>query len=421
MLLKNLLLVDTKSKKGPAEFKKVDILIERQKIKKISKQIASGNYKVMDCKKALVFEGFFDFSAQLGDPGNLQVEDFTSLSNAALHAGFTSVCVEPNTLPNIDHPQLLEGQIKKAEHLPINLFFKANLSLQAQPEKLAELYRMHAKGAVAFTMKDKGIQQASLLAKALEYTKAFDGLVIQHAFDQSICKTEFVAQGKYATKIGLKGMPAYFETTRVARDLELLKYHSGRLHFSNISRHESVKMIAKAKKQGLKVSCDVSIWHLIYDDQSIEQLNSNLKVFPPFFDATNKKKLIQAVEDRLVDVVTSSHTPIAKQDKMLEIEQAKPGISSLDFFYATYQTFLSDKISWASFLDATSVQPRSILGLIQPKIKEGAQANFVILDQTSSFKATEDMMHSKSKNTPLLAQSLKGKVMAVFQNAKRLV
>ena len=278
----------------------------------------------------------------------------------------------------------------------------------------------HTAGAVAFTDGEKPVWNTDIMLKALLYVEKFKGLVINIPQEKWLNMLGHMHEGHTSTILGTKGLPSISEEIMIERDLRILEYAGGRIHFSNISTGEGVKLIRKAKRNGLDVTCDIAAHQIAFTDADLIDFDTNLKVNPPFRGKKEINALIKGLEDGTIDVIVSSHTPQDIESKVLEFDHADFGITGLQTVYP----ILVDKLGgngWDVFLDKISINPRKRLGLSIPDIEVGADANLTVFDPSVEWHFDEGSNRSKSLNSPFLGKKLRGKVIAVINKGKEQV
>lgn len=365
----------------------------------------------------MVSIGWFDMRANFNDPGNEHKEDLDSGLATASAGGFTGVALVPNTNPCIESKNDVSYLMSRNISGVTQVFPLGAITKGCQGEEFTEILDMHAAGAVAFTDGENPIWNTDILLKTLQYLQKFDGLLINRPEDKYLTAFGTMNEGVVSTYLGLKGMPSLAEEIMIRRDIELLKYAGGRLHFSNISTVNAVDQIVKAKKKGLNISCDVAIHNLLYEDSMLSDYDTNYKVNPPLRSAQDIKALDKAIEKSDIDVIVSSHSPQDEESKKLEFDHADFGMLGL-------QTFLPNilkkvgKGHLANWLPKFTVNPRQILKLPIPKIAEGEKANITIFDPDKEWTYDESYNLSKSTNSPLLGEKLKGAIIGVVNNGR---
>ena len=408
ILLKNVKVID---KNSSLNGKIIDLGIVDGKI---IFNVSQFNFsKVVQLNGASVCPGFMDMRAFMGEPGLEHKEDLKSFQNAAKRGGFTSVAVLPNTLPVIDSKDVLKSIINSSKSEIVEIYPIAALSKQTKGEELSEMIDLHQNGAIAFSDGHQPVYQSDLLIKGLQYGKHRNMLIINTPIDYHLSKKGYVNEGENATQLGIPGIPHLAEELAIQKDLKLLEYTGGRLHFSLITTKNGVDLIRKAKKEGANVTCDVAAHYLLFNDEVLHQFDSNYKVFPPFRTQTDINALIKGLKDGTVDAVVSDHRPENIENKKLELDKAEFGISSIETTFSTLCEL--KKLSLEEIVEKLSYQPRKILNLDIPKIEENANANITIVDYDSSSTV---IIHSKSKNNPLQGKKMKGRVLGVIRGTK---
>ena len=394
----------------------VNILISSDgKINKISKnKINTKAKKIINFDSCNVSVGWVDFYANFCDPGFENKEDLESGVKLASKSGFTDVVIKHNTNPVIQN----KNDISYIKNKSFNDFCKvyptASITKNSCGEEMNELIDLFKEGAVAFS--DSNLQNSELILNVLLYLKQFNGLYISNPKDIYLSKG-LVNDGLNSNILGLKSIPSISEIIGIERDLSILTYTEGRIHFSGISTKESVNLIRKAKKTGLNVTCDVPIYNLILDDNEILDFDTNYKVFPPLRSTSDIDELLKGLDDGTVDVITSNHEPQDFDSKNCEFEKASFGIISQQTFFSNLVE-LSRKISFDKLLTKITVNPRNILGITNPEIKEGSYASLTIYDEKGSWDYNDSTNLSKSSNSPWMNWSLRGNVKGVVSGNK---
>lgn len=393
----------------------VDVFIEKGKIAQIGNtiKVADKNVETIDGTGKILSPGFFDLHANFGEPGLETKEDIRTGTAAAAAGGFTAVAVMPNTEPAIQSRSEVALVVNAAKGNIVDVHPIGAISKKREGKEMAELYDMKQNGAVAFSDGNKSVQQAGLMSRALLYAKGFEGLIFSHAEDESMAGGNKMNEGTMSTYLGMKGIPNLAESLMVSRDLYLAEYTEAPIHFASISTPEAVDLIKKAKAKGLRVTCDVAAHQLVFTDEDIVGFDSNYKVSPPLRTKADAKALIKGIKDGVIDAVVSQHTPQEIEYKNVEFHIAKNGIIGLQ---TVLPLLVRAGLNEEQIVNSLAVRPRQILGLAIPQIKEGATANLVLFDLAKSWNFDEKTNKSKSKNSPLFGQTLKGAVELVINN-----
>lgn len=406
VLIKEVEIIDPKSEHHQQT---VDVLIENGIITQISTNI-NAQTETIDAKGMQLMPGFMDLQSNFKDPGEEHKETIESGLDAALTGGYTAI----NLIPDTAHPITSKSHIEyikgKGDKSPIDLYISGPISEGLKGENLSEMYDLMLGGAIAFTDAKKEMT-AGLLSRALLYSLNIDSLCMSFPFDRTL-GDGYVNESKYSALTGLKSIPSIAESTQVARDIELAKYNNAPLHFSIISTKESVELIRNAKKEGLRITCATTPMHLSYNDEESLKFESNFKILPPLRSEADRSALWEGLKDGSIDAICTDHDPQDHESKTCEFDQAEFGVIGLETCYSMLSVnseFTAD-ICYKALVSG----PREILKIKVPIISEGEKANMVLLNQHESWDYSKS--HSKSKNSPLLGQTIKGKVVRTFKS-----
>jgi dihydroorotase len=399
--------------------KKKDILISKGKIKKIASGIKEEG-KIIQGKRLMVSIGWFDMRANFFDPGLEHKEDIISGCEAAAAGGFTGVALLPNTKPSIQSKNDISYILAKAARCLPDIYPYGSVTRDNKGEEITEMIDQYTAGAVAFTDGERTIWNTDIMLKALLYVEKFKGLIINIPQEKWLNMLGHMHEGHTSTIIGTKGLPGIAEEIMIERDLRIVGYSGGKVHFSNISTAESVNLIRRAKRKGMDITCDIAAHQIAFTDSDLIDFDTNLKVIPPFREKKDVRALLKGLEDGTIDVITSSHTPQDIESKVLEFDHADFGITGLQTVYPILVNELGPN-GWNIFLDKITVNPRQRLGLALPDLEEGAEANITVFDPTAEWTFDENSNQSRSLNSPFLGRDLKGKVMAVFNKGKEKI
>jgi len=364
--------------------------------------------KQLNAKGLLLFPGLFDMRADFCDPGNEHKETLQSGAKLALAGGFTDVAVLPSTIPARDSKIGIDYVVKQSHNLPINLYPYGCLSQNRDGVEMAELYDMKLAGAIGFTDGNRPIANSGLLLRTLLYNKIFNGLALVMADDANISAGGIMHEGETSMVQGLKGIPSLSEEIMIQRDIELVKYSEGRLHFSAITTKGTVEIIRRAKKQGLKVTADVAFANLCFADTNLLDYDANFKLVPPLRSKADQKALWDGVQDGTIDAIVSNHLPQNKENKEVEFEYAQPGMISLQVLLPILLANKPASVELSSVIRALSAGPRNLLELPKIMIEKGAVASLTLFNNNKSWVFNNNF--SKSENTPFLKQKIQGAI-----------
>lgn len=391
----------------------IDILIENGQISEIGKKVKSS--KAIDLGGKLVVPGFVDLFSHFNEPGFEHKEDLASGIASAIFGGFTDVCLIPNTYPVIETKSDITF-LKAKSGGSVDLHPIAAISEGTSGENLTEILDLEAAGAVAFSDGLQPVWNSELLLKALQYVQKFDGLVINRPKDIHLSQFSHMHEGNVSTSLGLKGEPSLSEEISIKRDLDILRYTGGRIHFSQISSAEGVDIIKAAKKEGLHVTCDVSIHHLVFTDKDLEGFDSNYKLDPPLRTTKDRRALIAGLKSGVIDAVVSSHQPQDTENKSLEFDLALAGICSLPTVLPVALS-LTDELPFDLMVSKLTSGPRSVLGLEVVRIEKGGLAKLAVLDPGEKWLFNNRNNPSKSNNSPFFGRELTGKCKATINRS----
>jgi len=397
-----------------------DILIDEGIIVSIKDLITDTADTIVDIDGLHVSIGWMDVFAHFCDPGLEHRETIASGAAAAAAGGFTDVLVMPNTQPVIHNKSQVEYIVNKSTALPVNIHPIGAVTRDAEGKELAEMYDMRKAGAIAFSDGIHTIQNSGLLVKALQYIKAFDGIIIQIPDDKSIGSSGLINEGIISTQLGLPGKPAMAEELMVARDIKLARYSNSRLHFTGISSAKSVEYIQRAKQSGISITCSVTPYHLVFCDEDLQQYDTNLKVNPPVRTSKDRAALLAALVDGTIECIASHHIPHNIDNKECEFEYAKNGMIGLESLFGAVWSMVNGEWPIGDLIERLSVAPREIFGLPIPEIKEGAVASLTLFNPSATYIFERSMIQSKSSNAAFIGKKMKGKVIGIV-NKNQLV
>jgi dihydroorotase len=413
-LLEQVVINDPRS---PFNGSRQDILILNGQIEAIGQSLDAADAHRIKMNGLVVSPGWVDPFAHFNDPGSEHKETLDSGAAAASAGGFTRVFVVPNTKPAIDAKTQVEYIMAKSAGLPVQVLPLGAITKGTEGKELAEMYDMQASGAIAFSDGLKPVQSSGLLVKALQYVKAFGGLVVQIPDDTSLAPHGLMHEGIISTQLGLPGKPMMAEELMVARDIKLARYTGSRLHFTAVSSPKSLEYIRRAKEGGLDITCSITPYHLFFCDEDLVHYDTNLKVNPPLRTASDRDALKRAVLDGSIDCIATHHQPHDYDAKILEFEYAKFGMIGLESAYSVVKQALPE-LNEEQLVKLFSLNARSIFGLPEAIIKEGTCADLTLFQPDRDYEFSREMIRSKCSNSPFIGKHFKGKVAGTILGTK---
>ncbi|MCE7067930.1 dihydroorotase family protein [Dyadobacter sp. CY326] len=420
LLIRSARIIDRKS---PFNGQVKDVLIEGATIKTIGDNLDAGGAEVLEGNDLCISAGWVDMRVASRDPGFEHKEDLTSVRAAAAHGGFTEIVLLPNTEPVVHSKDTLNYIRQSGSGGLVKLHVAAAVTRKAEGEDFTEMIDLHEAGAIAFTDGEHPVQNADLLLKTILYLQPLNALLMNRPEDKQLTLYGQMHEGLTSTLIGMKGIPALAEEMMLTRDLKLLAYalekskyksDAPALHISLISSQKAVELIREAKQNGLPVSCDIAAHQLAFTDEDLIDFDTNLKVNPPFRSTADAQAIREALADGTIDAIVSDHNPHDEESKNLEFDHADFGITGLETAFSLALTH--SRLSLENIIEKFTTSPRRILRLQEASIAEGSLANLTLFEQDTTW--TFNKSFSKSKNTPFLGQTLRGKVRGVVNNGK---
>ena len=376
--------------------------------------------EVVDAEGLVLLPGLVDLHTHLREPGREDAETISTGSQAAALGGFTAVLAMANTNPVTDTAEAAERvrDLGVAAGLvdvqPVGAVTKGLVG-----EELAELGLMARSRAQVRVFSDDGkcVHDARVMRRALEYVKAFGGVVSQHAQDPDLAGPQACChEGEVSGRLGLPGWPGIAEEVIVARDVMLARHTGSRIHIAHVSTAGSVEVIRWAKAQGIDVTAEVTPHHLMLTTDLLTGYDPTYKVNPPLRPVDDVEALRRALADGTIDAVATDHAPHARHDKEHAFVDAAFGMLGLETALAVVRTAMGDELSWADIARVMSTNPARIAGLAGHgrELAVGAPANLTLIDPQATVTVDRDASASLSRNNPWHGRTLTGAVHATF-------
>lgn len=368
--------------------------------------------QTVDCGGDVVAPGLIDLCAFVGEPGAEHRETIATATAAAAAGGVTTIVARPDTNPPVDDPAVVDFLLRRARDTGrVRVLPAAALTKGLQGTDVAEVGLLLDAGAVAFTDAAKSVRNARVMRRAMAYAKDFDALIIHHLEDPDLSSEGVMNEGEFALRLGLPGIPREAETIMLDRDIKLAALTGVRYHAAIVSTAESLAIIRKAKADGLPVTCGTSINHLTLNESDIGDYRTFLKLTPPLRHEEDRKALVEALAEGLIDVIVSDHNPQDVETKRLPFAEAENGAIGLEtMLSAGLRLVHSGDVTLPRLLAALSARPASILGLQQGRLALGAPADLIRFDPDEPYIVARAKLHSRCKNTPFDEARMQGRV-----------
>jgi dihydroorotase len=377
-----------------------------------SGQGAGEGVRRVACNGRALAPGLIDLRAFVGEPGAEHRETLGSASRAAAAGGVTTVICMPDTNPPIDDPAVVDYLVRRARDTAVvRMVPAAALTKGLEGREMSEIGLLMEAGAVCFTDGARSVRNAQVLRRTLTYARDVGALVVHHCEDHDLVGDGVMNEGELSTRLGLLGIPREAETVMLERDLRLVRLTGGRYHAAMISCADSVAIIARAKAEGLPVTCGVSINSLTLNENDIGPYRTFLKLSPPLRHEDDRLACVEALAEGIIDVVVSDHNPQDVETKRLPFSEAADGAIGLETMLAAGLRLVhGGEIGLPQLLRALSSRPAEILGLPQGRLARGAPADLILFDPDEPFVLDPADLHSRSKNTPFDGARLQGRV-----------
>jgi dihydroorotase len=322
------------------------------------------------------------------------------------------VCL-PNTDPVIDDVAGVEFIARRAREVKlVKVYCHAALTQRLEGTELSEIGLLKEAGALAFTDGLQAVASALVMRRALSYARTFEALIIQHPEEPVLAEGGAMNEGIVATSLGLPGIPAAAESILLERDLGIVALTNGRYHAAHVSTADSVEAIRRAKRAGLKVTCDTAPHYFTLDETAVGDYRTFAKVSPPLRIETDRAAIVAGLADGTIDAIASDHAPHDQDSKRQPFAQAAAGIIGLETSLAlSLALYHQKKVSLLHILAALTCKPADLLGLKAGRLAKGAAADLVLFDPEASWTIEESKFRSKSKNSPFSDRDVKGRVL----------
>ncbi len=417
ILLKNGTIIDPHRQKSYSG----NVLIKNGKIEEILRTDAPEDIPSIDCSGKIITHGFCDLHVHFREPGREDKETLETGCNAALAGGFTRVCVMPNTNPPLDSPESIRFIMEKSKTLSVHIHPIGAITKNQDGRELTEMGGMVEAGAVAFSDDGLPVSDGQVFRLACEYAKMFGVPVINHAEDPCIRKNGVMHEGTVSAEIGLAGNPDVSESSMVNRDLELSLLAGTRLHVPHVSAERSIRHIKKTLEFSKLISSEVTPHHLYFNHESLHSFDTSFKVAPPIRTEKDRLALISALKEGIITCIATDHAPHTVEEKEADFDEAPFGMIGLESCFGVVNKVLKNELDIMEIICLITINPREVMGFETNLFKKGIPAELTILDTEKEWIFGLDDIHSKSRNTPFIDETLFGKVIGCFSKGNYFI
>lgn len=392
-----------------------DVLIDGEVVKEIGRGLRAET--VIEASGCLVGPGFVDIHTHMREPGETWKEDIASASMAAVRGGYTAIVAMPNTVPPADSPKVTGLVAKTGRSVGlVEVIPAGTLTVGRAGTAAVDIEGLYESGVRMFTDDGDSVADTEVLRGIMSRTRSLPGAVVaQHAEDRSMTDGGHMHEGEVSRRLGVGGLPAEAEADVVRRDLDLVRETGASYHCQHVSSKMTIDLIRDAKASGLPVTAEVTPHHLTFDVSAVTSLDTNFKMYPPLRTADDRKALVSALREGIIDAVATDHAPHGMPEKSADFAGAPRGVIGLETAASAVWGVLGDE---SRLFEAMSTAPARIMGLESQgrPVAPGGTANLVVFDPEAEWVV--EKFASKSANSPYLGSTLRGRVVATFHHGE---
>ena len=370
----------------------------------------------VDAGGLILAPGLVDLRAFLGEPGAEFRETLGTGSQAAAAGGVTTVVCRPDTDPPIDDPAIIDFIKRRArDKAVVNVLPAAALTKGIEGREITEFGLLLEAGAVAFTDGSRAVRNPQVMRRAMIYGRDFDALLMNHLEDPDLRGAGVMNEGEFASRKGLPGIPLEAETVMLERDIRLARATGARYHAAMISCAESVELVRRAKADGVRITCGISINNLTLNENDVGDYRTFCKVSPPLRHEDERLAMVAALAEGVIDVVVSDHDPQDVETKRQPFAEAANGALGIEtMLSAALRMVHAGQTDLPTLLAALSTRPAALLGLSCGRLSVGAPADLILLDPDAPYVVDKRKLKSRAKNSPFDEARLDGLVRTTF-------
>ena len=377
--------------------------------------------EVIDLTGKIVSPGFIDVHVHLRQPGNTAAETVATGTMAAAAGGFTSIVAMPNTTPAADNAGAIELLKRTAlEQGVVRVLACGNMTKGGNGEEMAGIGSLKAAGVVALSDDGKCIQDHALMRHVVEYAKSFDLPILDHCEENTLAAGGVMHEGKWSVLLGINGISSASEELMVARNIILARQIDWKIHMQHISAAESVELLRRARKAGIKVTGEATPHHITLTDQCIKKFDTNYKMNPPLRSEADRLAVIEGLADGTLTAIATDHAPHTQTAKMVEFDHAPFGIIGLETAFPLCFTELVTKgvLTIPQLIEKFTTGPADILGMKDYSLAPGNAADIAVIDPEAKWTINKNEFYSKARNTPFDGFEVQGRVIMTVVGGK---
>ena len=395
---------------------KADLIVEKGKIASILppgvfEDKGRAQYKIIDASDKLIVPGLVDMHVHLREPGQEHKETIATGGRAAVKGGFTALACMPNTTPPNDCPSVTEFILEQARRAGLaRIYPVAAITMGQKGEVLTEFGALKEAGAVAVSDDGFPVKSSEVMRSALEYASDHALTVVSHCEDAGLARGGVMHEGVVSNRIGLTGIPAASEEIMVYREISLSRLTGCPVHIAHVSTGESVELIRRARNEGIQVTAETAPHYFSLDHSAVNGYNTNAKVNPPLRTQEDLEAIKEGLADGVIDAIATDHAPHSHLEKDVEFDEAAFGMIGLESALALTLELVRNRIlELPEAIRKLSSNPAKILGIPGGRLVEGGEADLAVIDPEYEYVLREEDIISKSKNSPFIGRTLKGR------------
>lgn len=367
--------------------------------------------RVIHASGKIIVPGLIDMHVHLREPGHEYKETIATGAKAGVVGGYTGLACMPNTEPVNDNRSTTEFILERAREANLlRIYPIAAITKGLRGDALTEFGDLHRAGAVGISDDGSCVANSDLMRRAMEYARYHHLTVISHCEDINLSAGGVMHEGTVSTQIGLPGIPSESEEIMVQREISLARLTKCPIHIAHVSTAGSVQAIRRAKENGVPVSAETAPHYFSLDHRAVIGYDTNAKMNPPLRTPEDVEAIKRGLREGVIDVIATDHAPHSSLEKEIEFDRAAFGIIGLETAVPLTLALVREGIlTLPEAIKKLTIGPASILGTNGGRLKKGESADLTIIDPDYEYELTAEDIHSKSKNTPFIGKTIKGK------------